>query len=99
METNLLLDDIWSLTKAIERAAVCGDWTQAANLACARSPLIRMLSAQQTAVALQMIRDIQQVDSAIIDNARSAEHRLGLDYQQALRSSRYASEYQRIAQC
>jgi len=97
MQANPVLDAIWRLTKDIEQAAAVGEWERAASLALERTPLIHQLSASQPATALEMIRAIQKIDQAVMQQAGIAQQEMGAEYATAMKSVRGASQYQAVA--
>lgn len=98
MEANTVLNEICRLTKDIEQAAAVGEWERTASLALERTPLIHQLSASQPAAALDMIRAIQTIDRAVMQQANSAQQEIDSEYASAMNSVRGASQYQRVAQ-
>lgn len=86
-----------SMTQDIGHAASLADWPEAARLTEARSALLMGLSAQQEPASLEMIRQIQAIDSAILANARTARVELEMEYGQAFGRAKAAQEYLRTA--
>jgi hypothetical protein len=97
MQANVLRE-IWRITKDIEQAAAVGEWERTASLALERTPLIYQLSASQPAAALEMIRAIQTIDHAVMQQAKTAQQEMGSEYASAMNSVRGASQYQAVAQ-
>jgi flagellar protein FliT len=92
-----LVECVLALTEAIDEASRIADWERAAQLAEQRSPLLRSFSPKQDAAALQMIRRIQAMDAALLENARTASSELTAEYQAAMTKLNAASQYQRAA--
>jgi flagellar protein FliT len=53
--------------------------------------------AQQTAASLELIRRIQSLDNALMQDARSSRDEMETEYHAAIQRSRSASQYQRMA--
>ena len=92
------IDRIWQITKSIEQAAAVGEWEKAAELANERSPLLMSLSAQQTAAALNVLRQVHAIDSQVAEAAQSAQNALSAEYRTAMQATRNVNLYQRVAQ-
>ena len=97
MQQTTLIERLWNLTQEIARAASLADWTEAARLTEERSPLFSALAADQTAVAMEVIRRIQAVDSALLADARTTQSELEIDYQAAMSRVQATSLYHRVA--
>lgn len=98
MQAPADIDRIWQITKAIEQAAAVGEWEQAAQLANERSPLLMSLGAQQTPVALDVLKQVHAIDARIAQAARNATNELNIEYRAAMQATRNVNQYQRVAQ-
>ncbi|SDF90682.1 flagellar protein FliT [Paraburkholderia phenazinium] len=92
-----LVKQVYELTKAIEHAAGLADWQRAAELVDERSPLLMSIAAEQEPVALEMIRYIQSVDSATVEQAQRSQAELETEYRAAMDRTRAAGQYHRVA--
>jgi hypothetical protein len=97
MEQTTLIARLWALTQEIARAASLADWVEAARLTEERSPLFSSLAAVQTAIAMETIRRIQAVDSALLVNAETSQRELETEYQAAMSRVQATTQYQRVA--
>ncbi|MGY6164132.1 flagellar protein FliT [Paraburkholderia strydomiana] len=97
MEQTTLIERLWKLTQEIARAASLADWTEAARLTEERSSLFSGLAADQTAVAMEVIRRIQAADSALLVDARTTQGELEIEYQAAMSRVQATTQYQRVA--
>jgi flagellar protein FliT len=93
-----LVEQVLGLTQEIAFAASLFDWPRAAGLAQERSPLLMSIQAEQTPAALELIRRIQELDAALLDNARESRDELGAEYRSAINSSKAVRQYHQIAQ-
>lgn len=91
------VERLLSITQEIGHAASLPDWPEAARLTEARSALLMALSAQQEPATLEMIRRIQAIDAAIIENAKTTQIELEIEYDKALGRTKAASQYLRTA--
>lgn len=92
-----LVKQVYALTEAIEQAASLADWQQAARLAEERSPLVMSIGVQQEPVTLALIKRIQTMDDALMQEARGARAGLEMEYRAAMDRSKAASQYHRVA--
>jgi hypothetical protein len=97
MNQTETVERVLSITREIEQAASLADWQEAARLTEARSPLLMSLSADQEPVALEMIRQIQAIDAALLANAETTQDELHIEFEAAIGRTKAAREYQRIA--
>jgi hypothetical protein len=97
MNQNELVEQLLSLTRGIEQAASLADWPEAARLTEMRSPLLMTLSADQEPAALAMIRQIQAIDAALLQDARTTQDELHSEFKAAIGRTKAAGEYQRVA--
>jgi flagellar protein FliT len=97
IDQTRLLEQVFALTQAIEQAASLADWQQAARLAEERSPLVMSIRAQQQPAALALIRQIQTIDVAVMEEARQARAGLETEYRAAMERSMAASQYHHVA--
>jgi flagellar protein FliT len=92
-----LVNEVYELTLEIETAVKLSDWQRAARLALERSPMVRAITAVQSAPALALIRNIQALDTARLDTVRAARDALTREHKQARASVDAARQYQRVA--
>ncbi|MFM0053760.1 flagellar protein FliT [Caballeronia grimmiae] len=92
-----LLSRVWTLTEAIEHAAAIADWPTAASLAEQRSPLLMSVSGCQSSDAMAVINRIRATDAVIMANAELTRRELQAEFQEALRYSNAAHQYQQVA--
>ncbi|MDR8397784.1 MULTISPECIES: flagellar protein FliT [Paraburkholderia] len=92
-----LVERVLSITRAIEQAASLADWPEAARLTETRSPLLMSLTAGQKPAALEMIRQIQAIDAALLADAEVTQNELHIEFEAAIGRTRAAGEYQRMA--
>ncbi|MGF6480935.1 flagellar protein FliT [Paraburkholderia sp. JPY419] len=92
-----LVERVLSITRDIEQAASLADWPEAARLTEARSPLLMSLSADQKPAALDLIRQIQAIDAALLADAAITQAELHSEFEAAIGRAKAASEYQRMA--
>ncbi|SOE63430.1 protein FliT [Burkholderia sp. OK233] len=97
MNQSELVELLLSMTREIEQAASLADWPEAARLTEARSPLLMSLSADQEPAALEMIRRIQAIDEALLNDAATTQNELHVEFEVAIGRTKAAGEYQRIA--
>ncbi len=97
MDQTQLVERVYELTLAIGHAASLADWQEAARLADVRSPLLMSIRAQQTAASLELIRRIQSLDNALMQDAKGSRDELETEYHAAMQRSRSASQYHRMA--
>ncbi|WP_094780679.1 flagellar protein FliT [Paraburkholderia ribeironis] len=102
MEANMmsqteLVERLLSITRDIEQAASLADWPQAARLTEMRSPLLMALSADQAPAALEMIRQIQAIDAALLADAQTTQNELHVEFEAAIARTRAAGQYQQVA--
>lgn len=97
MNQTELVEHLLSLTRGIEQAASLADWPEAARLTEARSPLLMTLGAAQEPAALDMIRQIQAIDAALLADARVTQNELHIEFEAAIGRTKAAGEYQRVA--
>ncbi|NKJ45931.1 hypothetical protein CIC12_04075 [Burkholderia sp. SG-MS1] len=98
MEFATRINRIWELTKSIEQAAAVAEWEQAAEFASERSPLLMSLSAEQAGGALDVLRQVHEIDTRIAAEALLAQGELHTEYRMAMQATRQANQYQRVAQ-
>jgi hypothetical protein len=92
-----LVQRVLSITREIEQAASLADWPEAARLTEARSPLLMSLTAEQDPAALEMIRQIQAIDAAMLADAETTQNELHIEFDAAIGRTKAAGEYQRMA--
>ncbi|WP_027799248.1 flagellar protein FliT [Paraburkholderia dilworthii] len=92
-----LVERVLSITRQIEQAAALADWPEAARLTEMRSPLLMSLTADQVPAALDMIRQIQAIDAALVANAGLTQQELHVEFEAAIGRAKAAGEYQRMA--
>lgn len=92
-----LVERVLSMTQEIEQAASLADWPQAARLTEARSPLLMSLTADQEPAALNMIRQIQAIDAALLADAETTQNELHVEFEAAIARTKAAGKYQRMA--
>jgi flagellar protein FliT len=97
MEQNALIEQLLTLTLAIEHAATLADWPEAARLMEERSPLFASLVREQDAAAMSKIDRIRAIDAAITANAKTTQTELQAEYHGAMRHVQAASKYQQAA--
>lgn len=98
MNQTELAAQVLSITRAIEQAASLADWLEAARLTEARSPLLMQLTADQEPAAMEMIREVQAIDAALLADAATTQNELHIEFEAAIGRTRAAGEYQRVAQ-
>ncbi|MGN8106915.1 flagellar protein FliT [Paraburkholderia sp. 22098] len=92
-----LVERVLSITRQIEQAAALADWPEAARLTEMRSPLLMTLTADQAPAALDMIRQIQAIDAALVADAALTQQELHVEFEAAIGRAKAAGEYQRMA--
>lgn len=92
-----LVERVFALTLEIDEAALLFDWQRAARLTGERSPLLRAITTPQEPAALALIRRIQSMDTARLEQARIAQAELAAEYRGAMANANAARQYQRIA--
>ncbi|REG60382.1 protein FliT [Paraburkholderia sp. BL6669N2] len=92
-----LVERVLSITRQIEQAASLADWPEAARLTEMRSPLLTSLTADQEPAALDMIRQIQAIDAALLADAAVTQNELHFEFEAAIGRTKAAGEYQRMA--
>jgi hypothetical protein len=92
-----LVERVLSITREIEQAASLADWPEAARLTETRSPLLMSLTADQEPAALDMIRQIQAIDAALLADAAVTQNELHIEFEAAMGRTKAAGEYQRMA--
>ncbi|MFL9889495.1 flagellar protein FliT [Paraburkholderia sp. RL17-383-BIF-A] len=97
MNQTELVERVLSITREIEQAASLADWPEAARLTEARSPLLMSLTAEQEPAALEMIRQIQAIDAALVADAAVTQNELHTEFEAAIGRTKAAGEYQRMA--
>jgi flagellar protein FliT len=97
MNQTSSVERLLSMTEEIGHAALLADWPVAARLTEARSALLMGLSAQQESASLEMIRQIQTIDAAILADAKTAQVELEMEYGKAIGRTTAAQEYLRTA--
>jgi hypothetical protein len=97
MNQTELVERVLSITREIEQAASLADWPEAARLTEARSPLLMSLTAEQEPAALEMIRQIQAIDAALVADAAVTQNELHIEFEAAIGRTKAAGEYQRMA--
>ncbi|KMY86583.1 hypothetical protein BUMB_03510c [Candidatus Paraburkholderia calva] len=98
MNQQEMIQHAWALTEAIEAAAAAaGDWTRAAELTQARSPMLMSLEADQPADSLQTIHRIQASIEAMMNRAQSAQALLSTAYRKSMQQAQAAKQYQKAA--
>jgi flagellar protein FliT len=97
MNQQEMIQHAWALTEAIEAAADQQDWTRAAELTQARSPLLMALEADQPADSLAIIRRIQTSIEAMMGRAQAAQALLSNAYRKSMDGARAAGQYQKAA--
>jgi flagellar protein FliT len=97
MEQNALIEQLLTLTLAIEHAATLADWPGAARLMEERSPLFASLLCEQDAAAMGKVDRIRAIDAAVTANAKITQTQLQAEYNGAMRHIQAASKYQEAA--
>ena len=97
MDQAQVVERVYELTLAIGHAASLADWQEASRLADVRSPLLMSIRAQQTAASLELIRRVQSLDNALMQDAKRSRDELETEYHAAMQRSRSASQYHRMA--
>ncbi|MFM0528311.1 flagellar protein FliT [Paraburkholderia strydomiana] len=97
MNQMSLIEDLLSLTQAIESAASLADWPEAARLTAQRSPLLMLLITEQTPEALALIRRIQAIDAAVLADASNTQYGLQEEYRIAMGRVSAVDHYQKAA--
>jgi flagellar protein FliT len=97
MNQTETVERVLSMTREIEQAASLADWPEAARLTEERSPLLMSLTADQEPAALDMIRQIQAADAALLADAEITQNELHIEFEAAIGRTKAAGEYQRIA--
>ncbi|WP_423213105.1 flagellar protein FliT [Paraburkholderia ginsengiterrae] len=97
MTQTELVERVLSMTRDIEQAASLADWPEAARLTEARSPLLMSLTADQEPAALDLIRQIQAADAALLADAATTQTELHIEFEAAIGRTKAAGEYQRMA--
>lgn len=97
MNQTALAERLLSMTQEIGHAASLADWPAAARLTEVRSPLLMTLSVQQEPATLETIRRIQVIDAEILENAKTAQIELEIEYDKALGRTKAARQYLRTA--
>lgn len=88
----------YELTHSIAEAVAQDDWLAASRLADERSPLLMSLRPEQTDEALAVIREIQVMDTAVMQRAGGAHDMMTSRFQDAQRRVAAASFYQKTGQ-
>ncbi len=97
MDQAQVVERVYELTLAIGHAARLADWQEASRLADVRSPLLMSIRAQQTAASFELIRRIQSLDNALMQDAKGSRDEMETEYHAAMQRSRSASQYHRMA--
>ena len=97
MNQTELVGRLLAITRQIEQAASLADWQEAARLTEERSPLLLTLTSDQEPAALEMIRQIQMIDAALLADAQITQNELQIEFETAMGRTRAAGEYQRMA--
>jgi flagellar protein FliT len=97
MDQTQLVEQVFELTQAIAEAGQIADWQRAARLAEQRSPLVHSIERQQAPAALALIRRIQIMDGVLMNEARTTQAEAGEEFQAALRRTKAAQQYNRVA--
>ncbi|KMZ12792.1 hypothetical protein BHUM_03254c [Candidatus Burkholderia humilis] len=98
MDQRELVQHAWALTEAIEAAADAQDWTRAAELTQARSPLVMAFeAAQQTEESLVTIRRIQASMESMMGGTEAAQAMLAMAYRKSMDQTQAARRYQNAA--
>ena len=97
MEQQEVIQRAWALTEAIESAVAEQDWTRAAELTQARTPLVMQIGAEQSADALVIIRKIQASIDAVAIRARDAQSTLSATYRRSMEGAKAAGRYHQAA--
>ncbi|MEM5384680.1 flagellar protein FliT [Paraburkholderia phymatum] len=91
---NDALTRAYGLTKELESVALQGDWTRAASLVEACSPLFRQLAPEQSAEALDMIREIHRINASVMQRAHASRDELAARQNEAISKIEAARQYQ-----
>lgn len=97
MDQTRLVERVFELTQSIAEAGQIADWQRAARLAEERSPLVHSIQQHQDPAALTLIRRIQAMDSTLMNEARTTQAELTEEFQVAIRRTRAAQQYNRVA--
>jgi flagellar protein FliT len=97
MDQRELVQHAWALTEAIEAAAEAQDWTRAAELAQARSPLVMAFEADQPEESITTIRRIQASMESMMGRTEAAQAMLALAYRKSMDQTQAAKRYQNAA--
>ena len=92
------LNRAYELTRSIADAVSQDDWLAASQLADERSPLLMSLRREQSDEALAVIREIQSIDSAVMQRVGGAREAMTSRFQDAQRRVAAASFYQKTGQ-
>ncbi|WJF90397.1 flagellar protein FliT [Paraburkholderia bonniea] len=88
------LTQAFTLTQAIEAAATRSDWVKAAALVETRAPLLKSLQPPQPPEALDIIRAIQRIDSAVAIHAQAEKDAMAVRQSHAMQQIESVSLYQ-----
>jgi flagellar protein FliT len=97
MDQTSLVEHVLALTRAIDQAAQLADWPEAARLIDERSPHLMSITAEQTPAALELVRQIQALDAAVLGNAQATQSELQTEYRAAMERVSAANAYQQAA--
>ncbi|WP_250482931.1 flagellar protein FliT [Caballeronia sp. GaOx3] len=97
MEQQEVIQRAWALTEAIESAVAEQDWTRAAELTQARTPLVMQIGPEQSAEALMVIRKIQASIDSTMGHAQAANAMLASGYRRSMERAQAAGRYQQAA--
>lgn len=97
MNQMQLIERVLELTLAIREAGQIADWQLAARLTEERSPLVHSINRQQDPKALALIRRVQAMDNAIMEDAQRSQTELTNEYQAAMGRAQAAQAYNRVA--
>lgn len=94
--TNASLVQALRLTHAIDSAVQQGNWLRAEQLVSKRSPLLMALQPDQPPQALEMIREIQALDTQIAARTRAGFDTLSRQNADAMQRIKSTREYLKI---
>jgi hypothetical protein len=97
MHQTQLVEQVFALTEEIDHAARIADWQLAAHLSEQRSQLLMSIGPDQSPEALALIRRIQAMDDATLQEARTAQAELEAEYRVAMERTNAAHRYNSVA--
>lgn len=92
-----LIERVLELTEAIRHTAQMSDWQATARLVNERHPLLMSIQPDQPPQALALIRRIQTITDAFVQEAAAARDELTAEYSAAQKQTASAQAYLRGA--